>query len=214
MDSQPDVKSLFERIERLERQNRWIKRMGTVAVLSVAVLLVSGQAKVDTKKIVEANEFVLKDTNGAVRARLGMGLVFTMKNGPSLVLYDGDGVQQRVWVATSEGQAQINLTSSGPLTSFTTSSMWAGVPEKDRNGTAHLGDGSGVAITGPAGVVRMSLDGPLVGGPQIGLQDKQGYETDIGKTDLVFTNSGKKQQTSTASVVMFDRDKKVLWSAP
>jgi len=204
MDAHPDVKSLCERVERLEKQNRWMKRMGVVAMLSAVVLLVSGQAKVDTKKTVEANEFVLKDTNGVVRAKLGMGLAFHLKNGPALILYD-DGEQQRVSVAASEGQAQITLTSSGPLTSFTSSSMWAGVPGKD---------GSGVAIIGPAGIVRMNLDAPLVGGPQIGLQDKEGYETHIGKTDLVFTKSGKTEQTSAASVTMFDKEKKVLWSAP
>src|SRR6266852_6409059 len=99
MDAQPDVKSLSKRVERLERQNRWMKRMGAVAILCAVVLLVSGQASVDTKKTVEANEFVLRDTNGVVRAKLGMGLVFPLKNGPALVLYD-DVDHQRVSVAT------------------------------------------------------------------------------------------------------------------
>jgi hypothetical protein len=206
------LEALAKRLAKLEAQNRKLKK-AVIAVIIVATAVVTiGQAP--TKKVIEANEFVLLDANGVVRAKLGMGLVSPLKNGPALVLYGDDGVAQRVWVATSEGQAEINLTSSGPLTSFTSSSMWAGVPAKDRTGTARLGDGSGVAIFGPAGGVRMNLDGPLVGGPQISLQDKEGYETEIGKTDLVFTNSGRKQQTSAASVVMFDKDKKVLWSAP
>jgi hypothetical protein len=203
MDAQPDVKYLYERVERLEKQNQWMRRLGAVAILSVIVLLVSAQAK-DTNKTVEANEFVLKDANGVVRAKLGMGLALQMKNGPALVLYD-DGVQQRVSVATSDGQAQINLTSSGSLTSLTSSSMWAGVPGKD---------GSGVAATGPAGVVRMNLNGSIFDGQQIGLLDKDGFETHIGKTDLVVTKTGKTEQTSAASMVMFNKEKKVLWSAP
>jgi hypothetical protein len=203
METQPDLKSLCERVERLERQNRWMNRVGVVAILPVAVLLVSGQVKVDTKKIVEANEFVLKDTNGAIRARLGMGLVFPLKDGPGLVLYD-DRLTPKASVATSaEGQSQIYLGSSS--SSITSSIMWAGVPGKD---------GSGVAITGPSGVVRMNLDGAVISGPRISLEDMQGYETHIGKTDIVFTKSGKTQQTSAASAVMFDKEKKVLWSAP
>lgn len=201
MDVQPDVKSLCERVERLEKQNRWMKRMGVVAILSAVVLLVSGQAKLDTKKTVDANEFVLKDANGVVRAKLGMGAELLMKNGPGLVLYDERG-QERASIATSEEKTQINVSGGGFTTS---SSMWAGAPGKD---------GSGVAITGPSGVVRMNLNGPVIGGPQIGLQDMEGYETHIGKTDLVFAKSGKTQQTSAASVVMFDKDKKVLWSTP
>ena len=201
MDVQSDVKSLYERVERLEKQNRWMKRMGVVAILPVVVLLVSGQAKVDTKKTVEANEFVLKDTNGVVRAKLGMGVALLTKNGPGLVLYDEQG-QERASVATWGEQAKIYVSSGGSTTS---SSMWAGMPGKD---------GSGVGITGPSGVVRMNLDGAVVGGPQIGLEDKEGFETHIGKTDLVVTKSGKTEQTSAASAVMFDKEKKVLWSAP
>jgi hypothetical protein len=204
MDVQPDVKSLYERVERLEKQNRWMKRMGVVAILPAVALLISGQAKVDTKKTVEATEFVLKDTNGGVRAKLGMGAVLLMKNGPGLVLYDEHG-QERASVGTSDEETRIDVSSGGTLTSSTFSSMWAGMPGKT---------GSGVGSTGPSGVVRMNLDGGVAGGPQIGLQDKEGYEINIGKTDLVFTKSGKKQQTSAASVVMFDKDKKVLWSAP
>jgi hypothetical protein len=202
MDAQTDVKSLYERVEHVEKQNRWMKRTGAVAVLSAVVLLVSGQAKVDTKKTVEASEFVLKDANGVVRAKLGMGVALMMK-GPGLVLYDERG-QERASVSTSEEQAKIYLSSGSSITS-PSSSMWAGMPGKD---------GSGVGVTGPSGVVRMNLDGPLIGGPQIGLQDKDGYETHIGKTDLVITKSGKTEHTSAASVVMFDKEKKVLWSAP
>jgi hypothetical protein len=204
MDVQPDVKSLYERVERLEKQNLWMKRTGVVAILSAVVLLVSGQAKVDTKKTVEANEFVLKDANGVVRAKLGMGAALLMKNGPGLVLYDERG-QEKASVATSEEETRIYISSGGSLTSSTSTSMWAGMPGKT---------GSGVGSTGPSGVVRMNLDGGVAGGPQIGLQDMEGYETHIGKTDLVVTKTGKTERTSAASVVMFDRDKKVLWSAP
>jgi hypothetical protein len=204
METQPDVKSLCIRVERLEKQNRRMKRTGVVAILSAVVLLVSGQAKVDNKKTIEANEFVLKDENGAVRAKLGMGFVFPLKDAPGLVLYN-EGGHERAAVAASEEQALIRLSSSGSITSSTSSSMWAGVPGKD---------GSGVGVTGPSGVIRMNLDGVVYSGPQIGLQDKEGYETQIGKTDLVVTKTGKTEQTSAASVVMFNKEKKVLWSAP
>ena len=40
----------------------------------------------------------------------------------------------------------------------------------------------------------------------------EGYSTHIGKTDL--TQTGRKEQTPAASLVLFDKDKKVLWAAP
>jgi hypothetical protein len=201
MEAHPDVKSLYERVERLERQNLWMKRIGAVAVLSAVVLLISGQAKVDTKKTVEANEFVLKDANGVVRAKLGMDGSMLLRDGPGLVLLDEQG-HQRVAIVSAGQKAQITVNSA---TASTSSSMWAGLPGED---------GSGVAASGPAGVVRMNLNGPIINGPQIGLQDKDGFETHIGKTDLMVTKTGKTEQTSAASVVMFDKEKKVLWSAP
>jgi len=204
MDAQPDVKSIYERVEQLEKQNRWMRGMGAVAILAVTVLLVCGRAKVDTRKTVEANEFILRDANGAVRAKLGMGVAFLMKNGPGFVLYDEYG-QERVSVAATEDQAKIDVKNGNSILPSAFSSMWAGLPGKD---------GSGLAITGPSGVVRMNLDGLLGSGPQIGLEDKEGYETRIGKTDLVTTKTGTTHQTSAASVVMFDKDKKVGWSAP
>ena len=44
--------------------------MGILAIVFASVLFISGQAK--TNKVVEANEFVLKDGNGKARARLSM----------------------------------------------------------------------------------------------------------------------------------------------
>lgn len=69
-------------------------------------------------------------------------------------------------------------------------------------------------MTGPSGVFRANLDGGEVAGPQLSLEDKEGYSTEIGRTDLVVTKTGRKEQTPAASVVLFDKEKKVLWSAP
>ena len=51
-------------------------------------------------------------------------------------------------------------------------------------------------------------------GPKFTVRDKEGYETNIGHTDVVTTRMGEMHHTSAASVVMFGKDKKVLWSAP
>ncbi len=46
------------------------------------------------------------------------------------------------------------------------------------------------------------------------LSDKEGFETTIGTTDLLGLRTGETRRTSAASVVLFDKDKKVLWEAP
>ena len=55
---------------------------------------------------------------------------------------------------------------------------------------------------------------PLNGGATLGLIDENGFETRVGTTDLVNPGTGETRWTSAASVVLFDKDKKVLWKAP
>jgi hypothetical protein len=46
------------------------------------------------------------------------------------------------------------------------------------------------------------------------MSDKQGFKTAIGSTDLITPLTGETHKTSAASIVLFGKDKKVLWSAP
>ena len=54
------------RLEKLERENRWMKKIGIVATVVLSTLIIGGQAK--TNKVVEANEFRLVDASRKVRA--------------------------------------------------------------------------------------------------------------------------------------------------
>ena len=59
--------AVIGRLEKLERQNRLAKLMGAAILFLAAALVLMGQAA--PKQTVEANEFVLKDSNGRVRGR-------------------------------------------------------------------------------------------------------------------------------------------------
>lgn len=64
------IPALLQRLERLERSNRRLKLWGVVALFGLATLGVMGQAR-PPLQTVEAQEFVVKDAGGVVRARLG-----------------------------------------------------------------------------------------------------------------------------------------------
>ncbi|HXQ26974.1 MAG TPA: hypothetical protein VN822_11240 [Candidatus Acidoferrales bacterium] len=71
MKSHPlDLDELQDRLTRLEEQNRRFKRLGVAVVVGITLLLIMGQAP--ARKTVEANEFILKDDSGNVRARLAI----------------------------------------------------------------------------------------------------------------------------------------------
>ena len=51
-------------------------------------------------------------------------------------------------------------------------------------------------------------------GPSAVLRDAGGFETHLGSTTLVNPSTGEKHQRSAASLVLIDKNKKVLWSVP
>jgi hypothetical protein len=74
---------LVDRLVILEKQNRRFKQLGAALLVLLASLAVMGQAP--SKKVVEANEFVLRDDAGKVRAKLLIDQPFEKS---ALLLYD------------------------------------------------------------------------------------------------------------------------------
>src|SRR2546429_3574074 len=73
------------RVEKLERENRRMKKIGIVAAVVVSTLIIGGQAK--TKKVVEGNEFCLLDGLGKVPALLSM----SVSGGPGPTFNEASG---------------------------------------------------------------------------------------------------------------------------
>ncbi len=86
----PTMKTLARRLDKVERENRWLKRSGVVALAVIAAIVLMGQAASKLAppgkpgKVVGAEQFIVHDARGGVRAELG-----TLPNGTvRLVLYD------------------------------------------------------------------------------------------------------------------------------
>lgn len=91
----PDLATVMERLERLERQNRWMKRAAApLLALAGAVVLMGGQPQ-PQGKTGEPDKLVLRDEKGNERAWLGMA-----KDGPVLRFRDEAG-KERMWVGMS-----------------------------------------------------------------------------------------------------------------
>src|SRR5437879_6012790 len=91
----PELQDLAQRVERLERENRRLKRAGLVALALAAVLVLTGRAR--SSRVMEANRFVLRDTSGRVRAELKTEEDLS----PRLVLLDSHGAS-RAWLDLSK----------------------------------------------------------------------------------------------------------------
>ena len=92
--------------------------------------------------------------------------------------------------------------------------IWAGALLERREGedaslTGRRRRWAGLTLYDPNGKLRASLhDGSLE------VSDKEGFQTKIGTTDLVTPRTGETHKTSAASMILFDKDRKVLWQAP
>lgn len=178
------VQALAQRVTKLEAQNRRFRKAGMAAIVVALAVAVMGQAR--TSRVLEANEFVLKDNSGTVRASLSVD----MATGPILTFY-----RDKIHITAS-------LTGGDEPTLF--------LSRARGEGTSIL-QNSGIRMWSKTGSFRVDLGEQ---GPSLDLLDDDGYSTILGRTDLVGLGSGRKERTRAASLVLFGKDRKVLWSAP
>ena len=196
------------RIEKLERQNRLFRRgmvTGLIALTSVALMAqtkhphkpapTTPAGPAATPEKIEAGSFILKDSNGKIRAELSMtGL------GPAFKLRDAAGLPL---VTLSVNDAS----PSGPL-------MLLSDPQQQASVSISVlqGMGSQLSLIGarPDIQARMAV---APDGTTFELSDAEGFTTSIGNG--IQTPKGKQpKKTTAASVTLYGKDRKVLWTTP
>jgi len=141
--------------------------------------------QLDRDGVITAKGFVLKDSEGRRRANLGMDIF-----GPGLSLYDTEG---NIKTEVEPGLIVLaeDLLSKGPSLRLSISSLMIS-PDDAR---------ASLFIEGGAR-------------PKIQITDEEGFQAVLGSTGTVETRTGRTNQTSAASLILFDKDSKVIWSAP
>ncbi len=105
--------SVEARIERLERENRRLKLVGTVLLIIAAAFVLMGQtADAHVRSIMMAERFALATEDGQVGAQLAYD-----KNGnPGFVLYDANQVPRAFMNFTADGTPGIELRNASNIT--------------------------------------------------------------------------------------------------
>jgi hypothetical protein len=210
--------AIIVRIERLERQNRRVKSGILVALFALASVGLMGQTTTQHKatkpathpaasaaatpstpptlpKNIEAESFVLKDSNGKTRAELSMG-----GTGPSFRLLDPNG-SALVTLSLNDSSP------SGPFVLLSDPAHHAGV---SMSVIEHAG--SQLTLTGERPDIQAHLGvGP--DGTALALIDQDGFSTNIGNGSQQAKN-GQVKKTTAASITLFNKDRKVLWTQP
>lgn len=89
--NEPTIETLGRRLDRLERENRRLKRVGVVALAVIGAVVMMGQAT--GGRLVDAGKFILRDWEGRKRGEL-----MTISSGAYLGL-DGPNGKTRVTIA-------------------------------------------------------------------------------------------------------------------
>jgi len=207
------LEQLTNRIAKLEAQNRRLKKAGIAVFVVVAAVISTGQAKTD--RVVDANQFILRDASGTARASLKM----ENNDSPTLRFYDPKGLITAELAGNDYPALVLQGPQSSPEVLLTSTKETSGVIVFDKGGReqANLSVSKGKArshlshMDGDA-AITLNVDEP--DGPSLVVADDAGFSATLGKSEVVTTKTGRSEKTSAASLVLFGKDGKVLWSAP
>jgi hypothetical protein len=201
---------LLARMERLEKQNKWMR----VIMVAVGLLLVGlatmaqAIAPKPINRTLEANEISVKDQKGVVRVRLSVdglqifdrwgnrvgnmneaGIICNMLGSKSIMVFD-QNMKARILVNTNNDRAGISIF------------------DKDEEvRTAMMQDAVVVYGHGILAAGRLSSDSVVI-------TDAYSYHATLGVANTVDTKLGTETKTSAATLTLFGKDGKVIWQAP
>ena len=169
---EPTMEALVKRLNRLERENRRLKRAGVIALAVMTAVVLMGKATAGkVAKVVEAEGFVLRDARGTVRARLE-----TLSFGKvQLVLFDKDEKPQSILGVGSDGPGLILGGKEGTTFLSNTLLLFSGKDFKVRLGmTLFPPQEPGLILAGSNGKHRAKLILGDDGAPALRFLDPDG----------------------------------------
>jgi hypothetical protein len=186
----PELHAILERIGKLEAQNRRLKR-GSVAILALlSAVILMGQAA-PSPRVVEAQRFILKDNDGNVRGWMG-----TIGKGSELSLGNVNAQPMMRLIVSTDAS---DLHFFGSRKSGMNLGLDSGNPDISMMGA----EGNGEAG------IRFGENGPT-----LTLEDAKGFSAVLGTTQIRKPESTADYHTSAASIVLLDKEMKVLWQLP
>jgi hypothetical protein len=190
--SERTLEVLTERLDRLERENHWWRRLGLSFLLATVAIATLGQAPArSVLSIIQAERFVLVDEGGNVRGELGI---------------------------TDAGMTRFVLRQPGPEGHASFAELQpAGLALHERKGRPYLRMGSSEfslhSGTSKAGITMRIAD---ESGPSLSVTDESGMtRAALGRTKkLQEERLATAEEHFASSLVLLGKDGKVIWKAP
>jgi len=185
-----ELQAIRERIGELELQNRRLRRGGFAILVVFSAVILMGQVA-PSAHVVEAQRFVLKDKDGNERGWLG-----TIGKGSELTLGNVNAQPMMRLIVSTDAS---DLHFFGSRQSGMNLGVDTGNPDISMAGAELNGETR----------ITFGKDGPT-----LTLKDAKGSSTILGATQLEKPANSGAHPTSAASIVLLDRDKRVIWQTP
>ena len=185
-----DLNPVLKRLSKLERQNQQLKSMGIVALVAFSAIFLMGQMA-PFPHIVEAQKFILKDKAGNVRGWIG-----TIGKGSELSL-GNDNAQPMMRLVVSTDSSDLHF--YGNRKSGMNLGVDSGIPDISMAGA----EGNGA--------MRITFH---ESGPNLILEDANGFATILGAMATDKRVASNDHGRSAASIILLNKDKKIVWQAP
>jgi hypothetical protein len=186
----PNLQVLQERISKLEEKNQRLKKLNTAILVLLSAVLLMGQSA-PSPRVLEAQKFVLKDSDGNVRGWIG-----TIGKGSELILGNVNA-QPMIRLIVSTDSSDLHF--FGSRKSGMNVGLDSGTPD--------------ISMIGAEGNGGAKITFKEIG-PSFSLEDAKGSSTIIGASQLEKPANHKANLTSAASIVLLDKDKNVIWQTP
>ena len=208
---QPSRETLTQRLDRLERENRRWKRAASACSLVLALTLLSGAAPTTMPEEIKARRLVLVDQRGVTRAILGTDFDhFEHLSQVALKLFDSKGKQRLHLFVHNDGPKDLHSGWPKAGLSLLTEAEKeaASLNIKTDNSTdLLLRDGKSIGRAW----IRLTQDGK----PSVLLFDENDrLRAAMGHVVLETPRVEAVTTRPASSLVLFDKDGKVIWTAP
>ena len=189
-----------QRLERLERENRWMRRIGVVAVAVAAAVFLVGQGKEKELPDLEVRSLTMRDKDGRIRAKL-WAIEHPALGSAGLTLVDRNGnVRGAFDTYNNDGHPSLHLSD----------------PRMETRAILHLAaDGApALSLHDRDGKPRALLVTRADGSPALTLADKDSQARAVlGVTETV-NKAGAKTKTAENTLTLRDAKGNVIWQAP
>jgi hypothetical protein len=200
----PELQAIFERLEKVEKQNGKARGFWFLLLLASVLLIIACVARPGS--VVEAQRFVLRDSSGKVRVEITMD-----HTNPAIRLLDENGKARTVigaGVLMIHGQQGRQATLLDDTLQFESSNGAVAARLGSSSGSGHL---LLFSHDPPQIVQSIALDSS---GPVVELIDSKGFQADIGSSKLLRPKTGDSETTSAATIVLSANDRRIIWRSP